>query len=87
MPIFHPKWLRQIKATGVNKKPRSKKSVSTATYQTHIKQILGVNGVIQTHEKNCKHFYIPQNDIITPPLKIRDPLNECRGSRNHNSHP
>lgn len=51
MPIFHPKWLRQVKATGVNKKPISQKPVSTAIYHTHIKQTLGVNGVIQSHEK------------------------------------
>lgn len=73
MMIFHPKWLSQIKGTGVNKKPILKKPVNIAI-KPYIKQTLDVNGVTQPHEKNNKHFYVPQNDTLIPLLKKKGSL-------------
>lgn len=78
MMTFHPKRLSQIKTTEVNKKPISKKPASTICQIPHKLQVQRVS--YNHMKKNNKHFYIPQNDNFTPPLKIRESLNQCRGT-------
>lgn len=74
MPIFQQKWLRQIKAPRVNTEPTPKKPMNTTVYQTSHKPRFRCGWCHTPQEKDYTHIYIPQNDTVTPQVKIRIPF-------------
>lgn len=74
MPIFQQKMAQPNKSTRVNTTPTPKKPMNTAVYQTSHKPNFRCGWCHTTTGKNYKHFYIPQNETVTPPLKRKVPF-------------